>query len=547
MSGTELGEINLSELDDLAPSDQRTAVCAYGPSVYGSPQPSLPMDVLVVCEDYHNGLRTHRKILNGAEVRLLVAERQLVESDVKNGTLGDFLTETFLYPHRPIANQPYIEQLEVEAKGRIVKEEAKDLVLEYGEMSRGIVAAPEFFGLSRLRKRARVFLPSMDGYLRLLEPSVRGRNVSVLHESFKKAISTAQSDAVQLDGENVTIRDSAIDKWLAQRVAGKVVNVLQQSQRAFYSYLTKGRTTYLDIDLLARELYRPLRLGMGELLQGTEPEDPKNYLYLRTAEGLVSLNERASLWETVAKLRPGRPVTMAPLAGVLNEVYLVAVGSERLVAKRFTDWHGFKWFTLNLVSLGSKLFAVSGKARMTNEYGINRYLAAKGLKVPDVIHVGVKDRLLLRTYVSGTSLAEFAVQTTSRSSLTKEQYRIAERLGETLAAIHKVGVSVGDSKPENFVSVGDEIYVIDLEQAGRRGDYAWDVAELLFYTGHYSVTPAPSRGLAEVVHAFIRGYLRNGTAAELKRAAGLRYAKVFSLWTPAGIIMEISNQLRAAR
>jgi tRNA A-37 threonylcarbamoyl transferase component Bud32 len=285
---------------------------------------------------------------------------------------------------------------------------------------------------------------------------------------------------------------------------------------------------------------------MSEVLMGMDPEDPKNYLYLRTTEGLVSLNERASLWEIVSELRPGKQVTISPLAGVLNEVYLVTVGNERFVAKRFTDWHGFKWFTLNLVSLGSKLFVVSGKERMNNEYGINRYLVRKGVKAPQIIHAWVKDRLMLKSFVSGESLAHYAAQVSVQSSLTKSQYRISEHLGETVAKVHDVGVSIGDSKPENFVALGDDIYVIDLEQAGKRGEYAWDLAELLFYAGHYSMSPTPSRGLVEAVQAFIRGYLRNGDPDDLRKAAGLRYSKVFSLWTPAPIIMEISQQLRKA-
>jgi tRNA A-37 threonylcarbamoyl transferase component Bud32 len=137
-------------------------------------------------------------------------------------------------------------------------------------------------------------------------------------------------------------------------------------------------------------------------------------------------------------------------------------------------------------------------------------------------------------------------QTVSRSALTKPQYRLAEVLGETVAQIHGVGVSIGDSKPENFVAKDDDIYMIDLEQAGKHGDYAWDIAELLFYTGHYSESPTPRRGLTELVQAFIRGYIREGDRTELKKAAGVKYAKVFSLWTPAPIILEISKMLRAA-
>jgi tRNA A-37 threonylcarbamoyl transferase component Bud32 len=491
-------------------------------------------------------LRAHLRVVDGREIRFLIADRNLLESDVLRGTLGDSLTEKFLYPYRSLANGEYFDKISTQAKTRVVKEETRDLVLQYGEMCRGLAAKPEFFGLSRMRKQARVFIPSMADYLRFLEPSVRLQNVSILRESFRTALSAMRGDVVEFDGEYVTFQDTAVDRWLKDRASEQVVNILRQSQRAFYTYLTKGRAIYLSLDLLARELSGPLRFGLDPSLVGMKPENPKDYLYLRTSEGFVSFNDRASLEDIVAKLRSGRPITISPLAGVLNEVFLVTAGNERFVAKKFTDWHGFKWFTLNLVSFGSKVFAVSGKTRMTNEYGINRYLANKGLKVPHIVYVNLKQRILVEKYVSGMVLSDFAAHTVNQNALTESQYRLAESLGETLARIHGVGVSVGDAKPENFVARDGEIFTVDLEQAGKREDYAWDIAELLFYTGHYSASPTPARGLSKIIEAFTKGYLREGHAAELRQAGGVRYAKAFSFWTPAPIILEISKTLREA-
>jgi hypothetical protein len=49
------------------------------------------------------------------------------------------------------------------------------------------------------------------------------------------------------------------------------------------------------------------------------------------------------------------------------------------------------------------------------------------------------------------------------------------------------------------------------------------------------------------MEAFIRGYGRRGDLSELRRAAGVKYVKVFSLWTPAPIILEIAKMLREAK
>ena len=543
---TDLREVALGKLEELAPPSQRVAICEYGPSVYARPGSYKGQDVMVVCESYANGLRAHLRVIEGHEIRFLIADRDLIESDIKRGTLGDFITEQFLYPHRPLVNSEYIEKVSNEAKTRVVKEETRDLVVEYGEMCRGLVAKPEFFGISRMRKRARVFMPSMADYIKLLEPSVRTHNIVTIHDSFRSAISAMEGDVVELDGDVVAFQDGAIDRWLKDRTSEQAVNILRQSQRAFYSYLSKGRSIYLSLDLLARELSEPIRVGIDPAFTATKPENPKDYLYLRTSEGFTPFNETASLKDIASKLRPGRPITISPLAGVLNEVFLVTAGKEQFVAKKFTDWHGFKWFTLNLVSFGSKLFAVSGKTRMTNEYGINRFLAKKGLKVPQIIHVNLSQRILIEKYVGGMGLNEFVTSAVNESTLTEDQCRLAELLGETLASIHDVGVSVGDAKPENFVASDREIFTVDLEQAGKRGDYAWDIAELLFYTGHYSASQSPTRGLSMLVKAFIEGYLRKGRSAELRQAAGIRYAKAFSFWTPAPIILEIVKTLHEA-
>lgn len=134
----------------------------------------------------------------------------------------------------------------------------------------------------------------------------------------------------------------------------------------------------------------------------------------------------------------------------------------------------------------------------------------------------------------------------NQAILTESESRIAKTLGETLARIHSVGVSVGDSKPENFVASDGDIFTVDLEQAGKRRDFAWDIAELLFYAGHYSASTSPTRGLSRMVDAFTEGYLLKGQAAELRQAAALRYVKAFSFWTPAPIILEISKILHEA-
>jgi len=536
----------LGRIDELTSPAHRLAVSTYGPCVFARPGVVQGTDLLVICERYPSGLREQRRVVDGQEFRFLIADRTLIESDIQRGTLGDFFTEQFLYPYRGMLNLEYLHKVSMEAKVRVAEEEARDLALEHGEMVRGMLATPAFFGLSRMRRLARVSVPSMSAYLRLLETDVRERNLATLNTSFKEALSLSGDEVIEFDGDYTSIRDNVIDRWLKDRASEQVVNILRQSQRAISSYLTRGRAVYLSPELLARELYTPLKFVLDAELDQMEPENPKDHLYLRTSEGLVPFNSKANLEQIILNLNLGWPITISPLAGVLNEVSLVTAGNQQLVAKTFTDWHGFKWFTLNIVSLGTKFFAVSGKARMTNEYGVNRYLAKRGIKVPLIVYVSVKQRILVERYIAGVSLANFAREVMNQPTLLARQKEIAESLGETLGSIHAAGVCVGDAKPENFVARGNQIFTLDLEQAGKNGDRAWDVAELLFYAGHYATSPVPTRGLIEFTEAFVRGYLRKGDVGDLRRAAGVRYTKVFSIWTPAPVIFEITRILHGA-
>jgi tRNA A-37 threonylcarbamoyl transferase component Bud32 len=544
---TDVNEVALRNLGELTAPAEPVAVGAYGPGVFAKSGASRGEDLLVLCEGYANGLRAHLRVFDGFEVRFLIVDRTLAESDIEKGTLGDYLTEQFLYPHAALLNRDYLDALALKARVRVAKEEARDLVLEFGEMCRGLVATPEFFGLSRMRKLARVFVPSLASYLRLLEEPVRGLNLASLRQSFRAAASACGAETLVVDGDYVSLNDAAVDRWLKDRVSEQVVNVFRQSQKTFYSYLTKGRALYLSPELLARELLSPLKLALDQELDQIKPQDPKNFLFLRTSESLVPVTERVSLDGVINTLKLPGPVTITPLAGVLNEVSLVTAGRERLVIKKFTDWHGFKWFTLNLISFGSKLFAVSGGARMTNEYGMNRYLAKRGVKVPSIVYLSVKQRILVERYLNGISLSESVKEAVNQQNLTAPQSQLCESLGETLARVHGVGVSVGDSKPENFILQDGEIFIVDLEQAGKRADYAWDIAELLFYTGHYCTRPVPPPALKELVEAFVRGYLRKGDAEELRKAAAVKHAKAFSIWTVPSVILEISRVLHSAK
>jgi len=364
-----------------------------------------------------------------------------------------------------------------------------------------------------------------------------------MKKSFLEALKFLEGQIVNLNGENITIEQSYIDKILSKKTVKKVVNIVKFSQRAVYSYLIQGRAGRVSLDLMAKELTSKFIKGLTVSTSKFFLEDPKNYLYLKTNTGIINLNETSSIIDALREVFPNKPITIKPLGGALNEVYLITVGQEKFVAKKYSDWFGFKWFTLNLVALGTKFFSLSGKTRLASEYGVTQFLFNQGIPVQKIIFVSLPKKLLVKEYIEGTVISELVKAWIKKSKLSQEEIQASIKVGEALGRIHSLNVAIGDTKPENIIlTTKDEVIPLDLEQSKKGGDLAWDIAEFLYYSGHYGLNV--TGGLKEFIENFIKGYLRFGDSVNLKKAGGINYIKVFSFWTPAPIMWAISSILK---
>lgn len=529
---------------EMAGRSPVAAICECGEGVYSAR--SMGRSVLLVMDEYADGLRYHMRRVKNHPVTVLAADKSLVKLDAEKGAMGEFIVERLLTPYRPLLNEELLSCIEVDTKERIIREELLELVLEYGEMARELSIQEEYLMLARIRKRARVFLPAARACALLLEPSVRDVNLQRMAPGYERAIGRlVEGNVLRKEDSAFALDDSFVDHALKRKSAARVINIVTAGRRALQAYLAHGRAAYLTPDVLTKELASSLDLTLSDVVS-EDLEDPKNYLFLKTVSGRVSLAERFSIEKFVGKFRPDAVITVSPLGNVLNEVYMITAGEEQLVAKKFTEWQSFKWFTLGLVSFGTRLFSVSGKARLENEYAVNRLLSKRGVRVPEILHVSVPDKVLVERYIPGSSVVELVKEAVAGKSLSEQSLGVAFKLGSTLAKIHGSGVVMGDTKPENFQrSRDEEIYCLDLEQAGKSGDKAWDVAELLYYSGHYVFPSLPSGGFKDYVNGFIDGYKKHGDENTLKTAAAVRYSRVFSLWTPPLAIREISKALRS--
>jgi tRNA A-37 threonylcarbamoyl transferase component Bud32/predicted nucleotidyltransferase len=528
---------------ELCKNYEIKGACFYGSRICGYAKENSDYNILLILKNYEEGLRCDYKFIDSINASILIVDDELFELDVKKGVLGEFIAGRILTPYLPFINEMYLYEMEVNLKKRIVEEEIEELILEYGELSRGLIIKPEYFIISRLKKRAKVYPPLRYSYTNLFREDLREENLSLMKRGFLEALKLLENQIVNLNGENVTIAQNYIDKVLSRKIVKKVVNIAKFSQRAIYSYLIQGRAGRISLELMAKELTSKLIKGLTISTSKFLLEDPKNYLYLKTEVGLINLNESSSIIDALKDFFPNTPITVKPLGGVLNEVYLITAGQKKFVAKKYSDWFGFKWFTLNLVALGTKVFSLSGKARLANEYGITQLLLTHNIPIQKIIFVNLSKKLLVKEYVEGIVFSELIKTFLKKDNLSEEEAQASIKLGEALGKIHSLNIAIGDTKPENILLTNKgEVIPLDLEQSKKGGDLAWDIAELLYYSGHYCLNV--TIGLKKFVENFIKGYVKFGNLINLKKAGGLNYTKVFSFWTSAPVIWMISSILK---
>lgn len=531
----------------IAGKEEVEAICMYGSRVGGYARKDSDYDVLLILTHFKNGVRYFYRTINEKQYAILTVDKKAIEMDAETGNFGDFIAGRLISPYRPILNSEYLENLEIKVKKRFTEEELQDLVIEYEELARGLVIKPEYLILARMKKRARGYPPLRYSYMQMLKDELRDKNMQAILAGYRSALKALHNiHIINFVNDEITLENSYVDKVLSSKILNKVVNFIDSSKRALSAYITHGRAGRVKLDVFAKELTSKLKRELKVAFAGEDIEDPKNYLFLRTEQGLVNLNEQNMMLESIQQFGENQASKSQPLSSALNDVFLVTVNNEKYVVKKFTNWYNVKWFVLNIAAYGTKIFALSGKARLANEYGINRLLASNKMHVPDIVTISLKDRMLVQRFIPGINGLEFYGNAFASPGLTEKQKHIAQKIGKTIAEIHALDVAIGDCKPENFVITDEEeIFVLDLEQGERKGDKTWDIAEFLYFSGHFG--SHYSGGIKDFVKCFIDGYCIQGKKGVLRKASNFRYSRVFLGWTAPPIIQSIASTLKAIR
>ena len=536
----------------IAGSSRIVAAFLYGPSVCGYAHAESDLDILLIVSGLGSRLKTYKKSLGGTDAFILAVDQGMFERDVRAGWLGEITAEKLLIPFDPLVNAEYLWQQEVTMKRRVIWEVLESIALEFPELSRELSIKPEYFMYESQMQLARLFPPVAFRFINMLQSDVKDRNVESMMKGYRKALEELSKEKwITFSNGLVRISPKFVSAFKSRKI--RLPIFLRAVQRAAFLHVFSALPRMMTPLGFEEEIYFKTHADIEKHEDVTlQLEDPKKYLLMSTPLGPVPLSDATTIEEFVRKTVPGN-VTFREtkqIGGIFNSVYELTLKrnshEQRIVVKKFKDWTGFKWFPLTLWSLGTKTFAVLGKSRLEREYAINQYMKNNGLNVPRVLYISLKQSLIFEEYVDGKNLTETIRNIVSAKDSMAGELELIRETGRKIAETHQIGVSLGDCKPENIIVTRDrEICFVDLEQATRDGDQTWDIAEFLYYSGHYVPPLATADQIVLLAKVFLEGYIeRGGDLQTVKKVASPRYTKVFSLFTQPHIMLAISTLCR---
>ncbi|MCX8170445.1 MAG: hypothetical protein N3E47_00520 [Candidatus Bathyarchaeota archaeon] len=535
---------------NLSPS----AAMMYGPHAGGYADEKAALNILVIVESSKPILKNYSKSLDSTKTRLLIADRETFEKDVEDERMGGILADLLMTPYEPIFNEKYLWDQEVKFKKRVTDSILRNLILSFPEMSREFIIKPEYLMFESMRRRVSLFPLIAYRFLNVIGADVKERNYALIMRGFTEALKELANDGkIHVSNGFFRISEDYVKSFLGGKIAWRLARLLKNIRIDISHHVLKVLPSIINPLIDEYRIHRRHASNIGAARKIVfRLEDPRKYIFVPTPSGIIPFTEKITIEDFLKRHMSQKHALkheVRKLGGALNSVYLLRIyggeGEERIVVKIFKDWYGWKWFPLALWTLGTRDFAILGKSRLEKEYALNNFLLKNGINVPRIIHVAPEEKLLFQEFIEGTTLSKIIkllFKSEENGDNRVKMLKIIRQAGGEMARVHSLGVSIGDCKPENILLSSDgRIFFLDLEQTERGGDQSWDIAELLFYLGHYASFSTYKR-IEEVVNEFIEGYIESGGRVEIiKRALSPRYIKVFGLLTPPHIILAISN------
>jgi len=510
------------------------------------------IDIILVIQSFQPRIMSYIKTVNEKTIFIFAIDKWVFERDIEIGLLGEAIASKLIFPHSTLYGEDYLHKKEISLKKRLILESLENLASSFPELTQRFQIKPQYFLYEVLSSRIRVS-PLINYDVSSLMNGLALNEAEFLHP-YNEALKELETEGkIFCLNDYVKISEKILKQCQDPRV--KIFNLSKTAPRRLFQSIFGTFPQLMSIFSQNTEAF--LKAQKNNWVREAVPPyffiDPQKYVFFQTSTGLLSLSDKIDIKGFAQKmlLNKSEDIEVEPIGGMLNDVYLINArqnGIEtKVLAKRFKDWSGFKWFPLTVWSLGARPFAITAQARLAKEYAIGEFLYNEGFKVPKILHVSNAERLIFMEYIEGENLSQSIKRIATASGQETFERELANlgKAGEILAKVHSHDIVLGDSKPENMIVKPDgDIFMIDFEQASQDedGDKAWDVAVFLYYAGHY-LQPLYGNAKAELIaKTFISGYLKAGGDIEDIKKAGLpKYTRVFSIFTMWNIISTIAN------
>ena len=520
----------------LVEPSKTSAICAYGSKVAGYSRPDSDYDLIIVSKRFREGIR-YRYIDSPVAASALIVDEHMFEEDAASSFLGEFVVGRLLNVYEPIVNPELFRRFEVQYKRRVLVEALLDLSSDYGEFAGRFVVPYEYFLFDKLHRRAAIYPPALYSYVHTYTCPRGDENRAISVDGFAAGAEELQRRGfLQIGPEGVKL----VPEKLKGDAFTQVSSMFSVTARGVTQYAVHGYAGRVGPSVFSREALSKLRRMRESPPPFTPLEKPRSLLRLK--EGTV-IPDASLLVEELARLLGfetysteeqdiGEPYST-------TRVLTFSAGDRRksVVVKNYTDVRSLKWALLGIWASATKRFSTAPISRMDREYAMTLRLRSKGVLVPTILAVAPSERILVKDFVDGQTLAAMINSFLKGSS---DNSAPISGYGEVMAKVHAEGLALGDAKPSNVIVSGQGLYLTDLEQSVPGGDQAWDIAEFLYYTAKLSNR---EDAMKKVATAFLESYAKAGHRATITKARGQKYLGPFRPFLTPGMTKMLRERM----
>lgn len=528
----DLIDISIKASEKIIDKNNRIALCIYGSYVSGYASSESDLDVMLIAKNFYPKIKYFYLREFTPIVSILVIDKKLFEQDVEQAYLGEFVAGRLFTPYYVIDGKDYINEMDIKLKKRTIIELMENLVLERKLLSIELLIKPEYFLFEKLRRRAAAYPPANYSYLKIIYGEYGKKNLEFMINGFRLALNELISENLfEKNNDFYSPKRELVLKILKN--SKTPVKVMEESERIIRMYLTHGFAGRLDPKLILEEAYSKIKRSIKIEFKKDLP-NPDDYLFINTSLGIQPAGIEWTITDFVNKFYgvSKNDFKLDKIGSLFNSTYLldIPIKNKKIFVKKYLNWTDFKWVVAWIWAIGVRNFDILASDRMSNEIHFINTLKKEEFNVPNILHINWKKKLLFEEYIQGIDL--LSLWKNPYENL-KECEEATFKTGINIAKVHKLNIAIGDCKAENFLLSNGKIYLTDLEQAKINGDKAWDLAEMLFYPGHY----LGNKKSILFASSLIDGYLKEGGSEEiLTSSMKLNYSRLLVPWTPFWII-----------